>query len=467
MKTAAFFPDGVGIRNFILGSFLHRIAERGTVYAFHRIPEDRLDSYRQGLNGALQWHRCPPYQDAVLPCFLRKSLVHAHLCFCDTQAMRYARKLPVKGNLPARAMTYAARSFGYLSASPRNIRGLLTMHDRAIARLPQTAEYVKLFESLSPTVLFCSHQRALEVIPAAVAARSMGIPTATFIFSWDNITSKGRIAAPFDHFLVWSQLMKKELLEYYPEVEEENVHIVGTPQFDPHADDNLIWSREEFCKRVGADPNRPIICYSGGEPGTTPEDPAHLRTLLELVRSGRITHNPQVLLRPAPVTRADERERYGPVCRDFPELIYCQPQWQQTVSGDWASVIPKQEDLQFLSNLIYHSHLNVNLASTMTLDFAVRDKPVVNVGFDCSDPPYFGVPVTEYYYKFEHYRPVIELGAARLARSPAELAEHINDYLKNPKLDQEKRRALVELELDGSVGNAGDRVAETLQRISL
>ena len=54
----------------------------------------------------------------------------------------------------------------------------------------------------------------------------------------------------------------------------------------------------------------------------------------------------------------------------------------------------------------------------MTLDFGLHDKPVVNVAFDVADPPLFGVPVWEYYYQFEHYRPVVELGAARFARSP-------------------------------------------------
>ena len=43
-----------------------------------------------------------------------------------------------------------------------------------------------------------------------LAAKSLGIPTATFIFSWDNLSSKGRIAAPFDYYLVWSEHMGDE-----------------------------------------------------------------------------------------------------------------------------------------------------------------------------------------------------------------------------------------------------------------
>lgn len=467
MKTAAFFPDGVGIRNFILGSFLDHATEKGEVVAFHRIPESHLENYRNGSNGKIAWRHCDSYQDHPVTALLRKSLTHAHLCHCDTLAMRYARKLPVRGSVRAKLTTYTARCLGSWSASPTRIRRLLSMHDAAASRSSQTRDYVKLFGEIKPTVLFCSHQRALEVMPAAIAARELGIPTATFIFSWDNITSKGRIAAPFDHFLVWSPLMKAELLQYYPEVNDENIHIVGTPQFDPYSDQSLLWSREEFCHRVGADPSRPIICYSGGEPGTTPEDQHHVRALMELIRDREIQQSPQVLLRPAPVTRTDERVRYASVCEDFPDLIYCQPQWLQTKAGDWTSVIPSREDVVMLANLTHHCYMNVNLASTMTLDFAVRDKPVVNVGFDVSDPPIFGIPVTDYYYQFEHYRPVIDLGAARLARSKEELGKHVNAYLAHPELDREQRRQLVELQVGGALGHAGERIVDVLQSISL
>ena len=49
--------------------------------------------------------------------------------------------------------------------------------------------------------------------------------------------------------------------------------------------------------------------------------------------------------------------------------------------------------MQFLANLTHHADLNVNLASTMTLDFAIHDKPVVNVAFDPLPPPPLGVPL--------------------------------------------------------------------------
>ena len=88
------------------------------------------------------------------------------------------------------------------------------------------------------------------------------------------------------------------------------------------------------------------------------------------------------------------------------------PRWIHDGSGDWSRVVPLPEDVSFLADLVRHADVNINVASTMTLDFAVRDKPVVNVAFDVADPPPFGVPLWEHYYRFEHYRPVVELVAS-------------------------------------------------------
>jgi hypothetical protein len=110
--------------------------------------------------------------------------------------------------------------------------------------------------------------------------------------------------------------------------------------------------------------------------------------------------------------------------------------------------------------------MNVNLGSTMTLDFGLHDKPVVNVAFDVADPPIFGMPVYDYYFFFEHYRPVVELGAARAARSAEELAQYVNAYLENPALDREGRRKLVEMQVGKPLNQASALILETLQKVA-
>ncbi|HEY9449634.1 MAG TPA: hypothetical protein VIQ60_07755 [Gemmatimonadaceae bacterium] len=458
-------PDGIGVRNFVLGSFLHQASERGRVVALHVVPDDLLPAYAGDVPD-VEWHRLVQQGSGGRATeTLANALGYAHMYWAGTRAMRRRLAAPVQAPTLGRwAMIRTARSLGRVASSPGGIAALDRAHQFVASRTGAVEEYRRLFERVRPSVLFCSHQRPPAIVAPTLAARALGIPTATFIFSWDNLTSKGRIAAPFDHYLVWSEQMRKELLRYYPDVMPDRVHVVGTPQFDPHVDERLQWSREEFFARVGADPSRPLICYSGGDVGTCPEDAAHVSILLEHIRAGRIPGNPQVVLRPAPV---DSGARYESVRTRYPELIYAPPEWVHVQPGNWARVMPLAADVAFLANLTRYCDVNVNTASTMTLDFAIHDRPVVNIAFDVASPPWLGQPVWDVYYQYEHYRPVVELGAVRVARSADELATHVSAYLENPALDREARRRLVELEVSLPLGCSNARILDVLDRISV
>ncbi|MGD9901843.1 MAG: hypothetical protein AB7U83_00130 [Vicinamibacterales bacterium] len=455
-------PDGVGVRNFLLTAFVRDMSQVDDVWMLDVVPEHLQPVYRPHA-GRARSARLSPYTESVAAAGLRYALAYAHMFWADTRAMRFSLGLGTRGSWKTRGMHRAARLAGALAASRRGIRLLARAHAAVVARSSNVAGYERLFREIRPDVLFCSHQRPPVVIPAVIAARSLGIPTATFIFSWDNLCGKGRIPAPFDHFLVWSAHMRDELRTYYPDVPADRIHVVGTPQFDFYADPALAWSREEFFARIGADPARPLVCYSGGDIGNSPEDQHHLRLLVEHVRAGRIRRDTQVLLRPAPV---DDGSRFAAVCRDHPDVIVRQPEWVRTGTHNWDQILPLPADARFLANLTRHADVNVNLGSTMTLDFAIHDRPVVNVAFDVASPPPFGTPLWDHHYRFEHYRPVIELGAARFARSSEEMAEQVQAYLDDPGLDRDGRRRLVDLQLGRRPGESTAAVIGALRTIA-
>jgi hypothetical protein len=449
--------DGVSLRNFVLGGVLGQAKTRGEVYALHTISDSMLPVYQQAARG-VTWMRLPQEHDGALTFTLRNALNHAHVTWADTVAGRYQGPGPSGSWRRDRALQLA-RLVGRMAASPDGIRRLRRLHDAAAACMPQRRWFEERLRELRPSLVFCTKQTSLATIAPVLAARSLGIPTATFIFSWDNLTTKGHIVAPFDHFLVWGDRMRQELLQYYPHVTPGSVHAVGSPQFDFYARRDLLLPREEFLRSVGADPARPLICYTGGDAGTCPEDPGHLRILLDLARTGAIRGNPQVLLRPMPV---DDGSRYDTVRRAYPELIFAPPAWVHDASRHWAAAMPLPADAQLLLNLVRHASLNINVASTMTIDFAINDKPVVNIAFDVASPPPLGRPLWHLYYQFDHYRTVVELGAARVARSPGELAGHVNAYLANPSLDRDARRRLVQMQLEYSSGRSAERIADVL-----
>jgi hypothetical protein len=450
-------PDGVSVRNFILTDLVDRLAERGPVSVL------RGDAWVDDPPAAIdQVEQLAPYPERPVEAMVRRALEYAHMRCWSTTAMRFNLERKYRGSARHRAVVGSAAALARPFASPAGVQRLAALHERLAAGRPEVAFTRGLLTAWRPDVLLCAHHRPLSTVPAVLAARQLGIPTASFIFSWDNLTTKGRIAVPYDHYFVWSEHMAGELARFYPDVARERVHVVGTPQFEPYGDASLQVGRDEFLAAVGIDGSQPVVCFSGGDHATCPEDPAHLSVLLDAVRSGRIGGDPVVVARPAPV---DDGRRYDAVRAAHPELVWCPPAWTRGANADWTAVAPTRADVAFLANLTRHADVNVNMASTMTLDFALRDRPVVNLGFDVADPPPLGEPVSVY-YSFDHYRPVVDTGAARVAKDPDELASLVDRYLGDAALDRDRRRALVDLEVGVPPGHANRAIVSAMDSIA-
>lgn len=454
MNVLLLVPDGVSVRNFLLTGLPDRLAQDGSVDVLLGVglsahPEVKCSSIRH-------LEELSPYPERLIEAPIRRTLEYSHMRWCDTAGTRFMLGAPIPGSGRSRLLRRAAKGVSTLTASERGLLRVARMHDAVADRRPEVETYVDLLGAWRTDVVLCAHQRPIVIQPVVMAARRLGVPTATFIFSWDNLTTKGRIAAPFDHYFVWSDQMATELVRYYPDVADSRVHVVGSPQFEPYADPNLVWDRERFFRSLGLDVNRPVICYSGSDTLGSPEDPEHLRIVCEKIRSGQIVGNPQVVLRPAPV---DTSDRFAEVLDRYP-VVLSRPAWRDPGKG-WAAVAPTREDMELLVNLTLYADLNINMASTMTLDFALHDTPVVNIGYDVDASK----NLAPRYYEFDHYRPVVEFGAARLAKNPDALADAVNAYLADPTLDREARARFVDYELRIRPGGSVPAIARALAEI--
>ncbi len=461
MKSLLLVPDGVSLRNFVLGRTAGLLAAAGgvTVWADPSLPE--LGDGRPDGPGPGRWAWGPldPYPERLAEASLRRTLEYAHLRALDTPGARFLLDQPIPGSPRSRALRLVARSASRPFGTLDGVQHLVAAHDRLADRRPEVDVAARRLAEVAPDVVLCTHQRPLAVLPVILAARRLGIPTATFVFSWDNLTTKGRMAAPFDHFLVWSDHMAAELRQFYPDVSADRAHVVGTPQFDPYAEASHPATRVELAARLGIDPGRPIVCFTAGDAGTCPDDPYHLAVLLELARSGRIEGDPQVVLRTAPV---DPGQRFDGVRQRYPELVEAAPDWAHLDGRLWHTAYPTREDVEALTVLTAGADVNVNMASTMSIDFALRDTPVVNLGFDRHPED----RRAERYYRFTHYRPVVELGAVQVAQGAIELADQVSRYIRRPELDRAGRRAIVDLELGVPMGESSTAVVSALEAIA-
>jgi hypothetical protein len=451
-------PRGEAIRNFVYTGAVDELAREARITVLSVVPNDELEAELRSRCDELRVLRDIP--EHVLVENIREVLDMAHGRWLWSKAAQerwLVHDMETNGN-----GSRWRRSIKKIACRPFASRiglELLSKIERASSRaLRSTEEYVQLFKKIKPSLVFNgSHVHGRIAIQAVQAAQWLGIPTAAFIFSWDNLTSQGRIIPQYDYYLVWNETLQKQLLEIYDSIRPEQVVVTGTPQFDFHFRREFYWTKEEFCKYVGADPSRPIVLYSTGMANHMPGESNIVEGIAQMLREANLDSPPQLLVRVYP---KDRTGRFEEVKRRNPDVLFPEIPWEP----DWLT--PRIEDSYLLTNMLRHASVGINIASTVSLELCMFDKPVINVGYN---PPDIDIRPLDFarYYDFDHYRPVVESGAISVAWSPEEMQELLKKALINPMADSEKRQLLIANMFANRLdGYCGTRVAHCLLNLA-
>ena len=368
---------------------------------------------------------------------------------------------------------YYAKQAGFLSylkrklntalwsvlANSRGIHALSWLEVQVSAKLSATQNFVELFREIQPDLVFNgSHFHGENAVYPIQAANQVGIPTVAFVFSWDNMTTQGRILRDYNHLLVWHETMRNQVVEIYKGIyEPEQVTITGTPQFDFHFDKQYRWSKAEFCERLGLNPDRPIILYTTAMPSDFQAEPGHLDTVIKILQEYPVEVRPQLLVRVYAKDRLGTFDEHRTQYANSSDVIFPPIRWKQS----WLT--PEYEDLFEYNNMLRHADLGINGASTVSLELCIYDKPVINIGYD---PPNANLPYVDRWVRhleFDHYYPIVESGAVMAVYSMAEMQEAIQSALTQPQAQQHERKQLLQKMFGDTLdGKSGERVAQQL-----
>jgi CDP-glycerol glycerophosphotransferase (TagB/SpsB family) len=117
------------------------------------------------------------------------------------------------------------------------------------------------------------------------------------------------------------------------------------------------------------------------------------------------------------------------------------------------------------TSMMAHSDVFVTVYSTMVVEAAIHDRPIVSA---CIDAPNgwnrarkYSLPLSQIgnWPTHERFR---QAGAGRVALDERSLGELINFYLQDPRADQENRHRFIKQECTFTDGSAGLRTAEYL-----
>jgi hypothetical protein len=314
-----------------------------------------------------------------------------------------------------------------------------------------------LFDRLRPVMLVTSSPGLiLSEVPLLRTAARRGVWSAAIDPSWDNFTNKLLPVRRTDRLVVWNDLMKQQAVELHG-YQPDAIRIAGSPQWDRYFREGVTISRDAFCRRIGADPARALITVT-----TTPRELyAHhdhiLRVLVDAIGSGALPRPAQILVRLHP---RDERQHYEAFA-NIPEIILEKPFRQTVRAGDGLAVDVTADSQQHLADTLHHSDVIVNVASTIAIEAAIFDTPVVNVAFDGEVESEFARSARRY-YRFTHYANITRHGAVQVAWKPQELAPAVARYLDEPALDRDGRRRVALEQCQFLDGRSAERVADVV-----
>ncbi len=462
-KIGIVITDGVGFRNFILSNFLDEASlafDSVTIYS--SLPKS---AYKTFLPPTIEIKELEVFTESKLTWVFRKWKELAHL---RRNQKFYGMKDNLvsgypKNNSVSSILVKLIYGFTNLTHSNNSILFAEKLQFLSFSKYKITNNYLKLLDKDQQTHLFFTHQRPPYVSPFLYAAQKLKIKTSSFIFSWDNLASKGRMMGSFDYYLVWSDLMKSELLYFYPSVESESVKIVGTPQFEPYVIPKYETNKDDFLSKFKLDSIKKIICYSCADVSIGKNDGIVIEAIANAIRNHKIVEEVQLLVRTSP---AEDDERFREIRNSFPEIYWNVPKWKLTRENhaeSWSQRVPSEEDIKDLRSLLTYVDLNINMCSTMSLDFMLFDKPVINTVFGNETN---GLYNDQRFLNYDHYKKVVESGAVAIAKNETELIEAINDSLRYPLKFEQQRKNILDLEISRPIEGTSKRIVETLLELN-
>ena len=247
---------------------------------------------------------------------------------------------------------------------------------RAAARLeeaiPTSPEIDRFVRAQAPDVVLVTPvvKYASDEVEYLKSARRLGIPAATCVASWDNLTNKGLLKFDPERVFVWNEAQRKEAIELHG-ISPEHAVATGGQLFDKWFEQTPSRSREDFMAEAGLDPGEPYVLYLCSSPFVVNRSQAEVEFVLRLLRSLRDSDD-------------DRLRRAGLMVRPYPRGS----DWKKVDLAPYGNAVrwpPRHahavtvEALADFYDSIAHSAAVVGINTTAMIEAAIVGKSVLTI----------------------------------------------------------------------------------------
>lgn len=308
--------------------------------------------------------------------------------------------------------------------------------------------FAELFLKYNPFLVFAAHIYGNFDIQLLSEAKRQGVKTLGMASNWDHF-DKYYLSLRPDFLLAQSEQIK-DFAVRYQSYDAKNIAVIGYPHFDFITDKSYAVSREKVLSELGFPQNAKFILYVSGSAYCS-DEPDTIEKVLEWADKSEFGHDTYLVIRPYLGGRGADK--------DFDEAKFNRFEIHSRVrfyKKEFWGDLPKS--IQFF-NIMRHADVIISMYSTIVIEAAALDKPLVGIGFD----GYKKRPLAQSVRRFmlrEHFQDVLNSGAVRTAESFGELKEILKNYFADSSLDHESRMCMMQKLAHDADGKAGERVVE-------
>jgi hypothetical protein len=324
-------------------------------------------------------------------------------------AVRVARKLsgPTDAELSERVIDAAARLEAAIPTSRRI--------DRYIREARPDVVLV------SPVVRVGSSQ-----VEFLKSARRLGIPAATCVASWDNLTSKGLLKFVPQRVFVWNEIQRREAIELHA-MPASRVVTTGAQLFDQWFERRPSSTRGEFMRRIGLDATQPYVLFVGSSRFVAGKLTHEIRFVTRWIETLRTSDDARlrrlgIAIRPHPTGRRWHEVDLG----RFENVVVWPRRSARPVTAD--------EQAGFFDSLT-HSAAVVGINTTAMIEAAIVGKSVLTI----LDQEFAQESTLHFHYLLQENG-----GFLRVASSLAEHARQLSRVLEPGDGQAEGRARFIE-----------------------
>jgi CDP-glycerol glycerophosphotransferase (TagB/SpsB family) len=310
---------------------------------------------------------------------------------------------------------------------------------------------VDYFTKYQPDVVFTPYIFGVHDVVFGKVAQRRGIVHVGGILSWDNATTKTLMRIKPDKLIVQNDVIKAETVKYHS-IDPKTICVTGVAHYDYYRAYQPI-PRNAFFQKMGIGPKKKLILISPAGSKFIDTDWHIFEMLKNAYTNGELPHDVHFLIRPHPANLADfgDFEPNEHFTVDVPGVRFEGMRAKDNELG--------KDDIHHLIDTLTYTDVLINTVSTVAIDSAVFDVPVITIAFDGyhKDAPFSRS--TRRYLSDVYMAKLLSVGGSEEVHNEQELVEAVNKYLEDRSYRQAERKNVITQQCYRLDGKAKERIA--------